>query len=166
MRGRATKWTCAIVAALGAVVLAMGCSGSDDYGPCPEDNGSDVSCVWEGGITFVPDKVAEQNGFVFVHGEMMWSPCGMTPGKQIRSYRIDPSTASTIRMDAPADAEPVPIPETGKIEVKVEGTTRRIIIDPGATISVTQSKLPIGELVNDDNGITVPIELEAVCSNQ
>ncbi|MDC3955331.1 hypothetical protein [Polyangium jinanense] len=164
MRGKATKGTYAIVATLGAVVLAMGCSGSDDYGPCPVDNGSDAVCVWEGGITFVPDKVAQKNGFVFVHGEMMWSPCAMTPGKQIRSYRIDPSTAVTVRMDAPADAEPVPIPAQGKIEVKIEGTTRRVVIDPGATISVNESRLPIGELVNDGTGITAPIEVEAVCN--
>ncbi|TKD11858.1 hypothetical protein [Polyangium fumosum] len=163
MQGRATKWMCGIVATLGVVVLAMGCSGSDGYGACPADNGSDEVCVWEGGITFVPDKVLLADGFVFVHGEMMWSPCAMTPGKQIRSYGIDPMTAVTERMDAPADAEPVPIPAQGKIEVKLEGTMRRVVIDPSATISVNKSKLPIGEVVNDDNGITVPIELEAVC---
>ncbi|MDI3281957.1 hypothetical protein [Polyangium sp. 15x6] len=163
MRGRATKWTCGIVAALGAVVLAMGCSGGDVYGPCPVDNGSDVNCFWEGGITFAPDEVSVADGLVYVHGEMMWSPCAMTPGKQIRSYRIDPTTGVTVRMDAPADAEPVPIPAQGKIEVTFEGTPRRVIIDPGATISVTQSRLPIGEAVNDSNGITLPIELEAVC---
>jgi len=165
MQGRATKWTCAIVAALGAVVLAMGCSGgSDEFGPCPVDNGSDAQCVWEGGITFVPDKVSQDGGFVFVHGEMTWSPCAMTPGQQIRSYRIDPKDGSTVRMDAPATAEPFTLPPSGRIEVAPVGSQNRVRIDPDAIISVTASKLPIGEIVDDaTEALIAPVELAAVC---
>ncbi|MDI1442722.1 hypothetical protein [Polyangium sp. 6x1] len=166
MRSRATTWMCGIVATLGAVVLAMGCSGGseDDYGPCPKDSGQDVDCFWEGGISFAPDKVSQADGFIFVHGEMTWSPCGMIPGRQIRSYRIDPKDGSTTRMDAPANAAPFVVPPKGVFEVRPTGSPNRVRIDPAAIISVTQSKLPIGEIVDDaTNEVIAPIELAAVC---
>ncbi|MRG93703.1 hypothetical protein [Polyangium spumosum] len=164
MRDRA-KWMCGIAATLAAMVSVVGCIGdSVEYGPCPKDRQHGVSCFWEGGITFEPDRVSQADGFVFVHGEMTWGPCAMTPGKQIRSYRINPADGSTTQMDAPANAEPVAIPAEGMIEVVPTGSMRRVRIDPDAVISVTQSKLPIGEVLDEATGMSLAvIELAAVC---
>jgi hypothetical protein len=164
MQGRA-KWTWAIVgAALGAVVSAMGCSGEDGYGACPTDNVIEVQCVWEGGITFVPDRVSQDGGFVFVRGEMTWSPCGSTPGKQIRAYRIDPKDGSTAQMAEPPSAAPFILPAEGKIEVVPVGSNHRVRIDPDAVGSVSNPTLPIGEIVDDaTNAVIAPHELAAIC---
>lgn len=158
------KWICAIVAALPAVIGATGCSESAEGGACPTGDGADMQCFWEGGVLFTPDEVSQADGFIFVRGEMEWQPCGMTPGKQARTYRIDPADGTTAQMDAPAHAETVAIPAEGPIEVVPAGSMRRVRLERTPMTSVLEKALPIGQVQDEMTGeVLAEIQVAAVC---
>jgi hypothetical protein len=158
------KWIWTLVAALPAVIGAAGCSGTPEIGACPTDNGSEEQCIWEGGVKFTPDEVSQADGFIFVRGQMEWQPCGMTPGRQTRTYRIDPADGTTAQMDAPANAEPVAIPAEGPIEVVPAGSMRSILLERTSQTSVLKTVLPIGQVLDEmTEEVLAEIQVAAVC---
>lgn len=164
MRIRAT-WTWAIVAALPAAVAVVGCTngGPGGAGACPTPSGGDAQCIWEGGVSFVPEEVVQKDGLVYVTGEMTWGPCNYNAGIQTRTYRIDPADGTTARMDAPEDAEPVAI-DGDPIEVAPAGASHLVRLARESMESVLETELTIGELVDEATGeVASPIEVASVC---
>ena len=147
--------------------LMAACSTGDDPDVITDGcatGSSDVTCFWEGPVTFERDAVHVTDDAVFVSAILEWQPCGATQaGHKERVFRIDAATGAASITDLPAGATPVEGSPGAPLETTLaSGVTARV--EAATSDSVTASQLPIGEL-KKPTGETIAIALPVVCES-
>ncbi len=137
----------------------------DTPATCPGEPAAGVICNWEGPVVYDLSQVFQGEGFVFVRAQMRWEPCGATPGEQVRTYRIDPTTGTTSRLELlPNSAVAIPETASDPIELTIQGTNIRLRLLRSISGSVLSSTLKIGDVVDNTTGADLaPIEIGVVC---